>query len=140
MITLIVFAKVKPGCREELLETGRVLFNELSKEPTFLDAWLHTTEDDPDLIVVYERWNETKESFVRDLLPKLSHAMWAGSVCGLVAVKRGVTSKRGLLRCGVSSRSCTFRPSASRSSRGLSPARSSFRSAKTTDGLGSLIG
>jgi hypothetical protein len=70
MITLIVFAKVKPGCREELLETGRVLFNELSKEPTFLDAWLHTTEDDPDLIVVYERWNETKESFVRDLLPK----------------------------------------------------------------------
>ena len=70
MIILIVFAKVKPGCREELLETGRVLFNELSKEPTFLEAWLHATEDDPDLIVVYERWNETKESFVRDLLPK----------------------------------------------------------------------
>ncbi len=70
MITLIVFARVKPGTREELLETGRVLFDELSKEPTFLDAWLHTTEDDPDLIVVYERWNETQESFIRDLLPK----------------------------------------------------------------------
>ncbi len=70
MITLVVFARVKPGTREELLETGRVLFDEPSKEPTFLDAWLHTTEDDPDLIVVYERWNETKESFIRNLLPK----------------------------------------------------------------------
>ena len=31
---------------------------------------VHATEDDPDLIVLYERWNETKESFVRDVLPK----------------------------------------------------------------------
>jgi quinol monooxygenase YgiN len=70
VITLIVFAKVKPGAREELLETGRVLFDELAKQPTFLDAWLHASKDDPDLIVVYERWNETKDSFIRDVLPR----------------------------------------------------------------------
>ncbi len=40
MITLNVFVKVKPEGREELLEVGRVLFEELSKQPTFLDAWL----------------------------------------------------------------------------------------------------
>jgi len=70
MITLNVFVKVKPEGREELLEAGRVLFEELAKQPTFLDAWLCTTEEEPDLIVVYERWNETKESFVQNLLPK----------------------------------------------------------------------
>ena len=70
MITLIVFVRVKTGAREELLEAGRVLFDKLAKESTFLDAWLHTAKDDPDLIVIYERWNETKESFMRDLLPR----------------------------------------------------------------------
>src|SRR6266581_6773909 len=70
MITLNVFVKVKPEGREELLEAGRVLFEELAKQPTFLDAWLCTTEEESDLIVVYERWNETKESFVQNLLPK----------------------------------------------------------------------
>jgi hypothetical protein len=70
MITLNVFVKVKPEGREELLEAGRVLFEELAKQPTFLDAWLCTSEEEPDLIVVYERWNETKESFVQNLLPK----------------------------------------------------------------------
>ena len=70
MITLNIFITVKPGGREELLEALRVLFEELAKEPTFLDAWLSTTEEEPDLIVVYERWNETRESFVQNLLPK----------------------------------------------------------------------
>ncbi len=70
MITLIVFVKVKPGHREELPEAGRVLFDELAKEATFLDAWLHTTEEEPNLIVVYERWKETKESFEQNLFPK----------------------------------------------------------------------
>jgi quinol monooxygenase YgiN len=70
MITLNVFVRVKPEYREELLEAGRALFDELAKERTFLEAWIHTAVDQPDLIVVYERWNETKESFVQNVLPK----------------------------------------------------------------------
>ena len=69
-ITLNVEIRVKPEGREELLEALRVLFNELSQEPTFAEAWLHTTEDEPDLIVVFEQWRETKASFVRDVLSK----------------------------------------------------------------------
>ena len=33
MITLNVFVRVKPEHREELLEVGRALFDELAKEP-----------------------------------------------------------------------------------------------------------
>ena len=61
---------MKSEHREELLEVGRALFDELAKEPTFIDAWINTAVDHPDLIVVYERWNETKESFVKKILPK----------------------------------------------------------------------
>ncbi len=38
MLALNVFVRVKHGGREELLEAVRVLFDELAKEPTFLDA------------------------------------------------------------------------------------------------------
>jgi quinol monooxygenase YgiN len=64
MITLNVEIRVKPEGREELLGALRDLFDELSKESTFMGAWLHTTEEEPDLIEVTEQWNETRESFV----------------------------------------------------------------------------
>jgi hypothetical protein len=70
MITLNLQIKVKPGGREQFLEALRALFDHLAQEQSFVDAWVNTTEDDPDLIVVYERWKETKESFIRDILPK----------------------------------------------------------------------
>jgi hypothetical protein len=70
MLALNVFVRVKLEGREELLEAVRVLFDELAKEATFLDAWVHTSVEEPDLIVIYERWKETKESFERELLPK----------------------------------------------------------------------
>src|SRR5256886_16870938 len=73
MITLNVFVRVQPEHREELLEVGRTLFDQLAKEPTFIDAWVNTAIDQPDLIVVYERWNETKESFVQNVLSKPSY-------------------------------------------------------------------
>ena len=44
MITLNLKLRVKPDGREELIEALRVLFDELSKRPTFVDAWLHTTQ------------------------------------------------------------------------------------------------
>ena len=69
MITLNVFVRVKPEHREELLEVGRTLFDALAKEPTFIDAWINAAVDQPDLVVVYERWNETKESFVQNIIP-----------------------------------------------------------------------
>lgn len=46
MITLNIFVKVKPEGREELLEAGRMLFEELAKQPTFFDAWLCTSEEE----------------------------------------------------------------------------------------------
>lgn len=70
MITLNVHVRVKPEAREELLETGRRLFEELAREPTFVDARLSASVDDPELVVVYERWDETKESFTQNILPK----------------------------------------------------------------------
>ncbi len=76
MITLNVFVRVKPEHREDLLEVGRTLFAALAKEPTFIDAWINADVDHPDLVVVYERWNETKESFMQSILPKPYYASY----------------------------------------------------------------
>jgi len=67
MITLNVEIRAKPEGREELLEALRVLFEELAKKPNFVSAGVHTTEEEPNLIVVFEQWNETREAFVREL-------------------------------------------------------------------------
>ncbi|WP_197525716.1 antibiotic biosynthesis monooxygenase family protein [Pseudobythopirellula maris] len=64
-----VFVTAKPGFRDRFIEAGRSLFEELAKQPTFIDARLHASADEPDLVVVYERWNETKESFIANILP-----------------------------------------------------------------------
>ena len=69
MLTLNLFVRVKPEYREELLEAGRLLFEELAKQPTFIQGRVHTSEEEPDLIVVYEQWRETKDSFQQNILP-----------------------------------------------------------------------
>ena len=50
MLALNVFVRVKLEGREELLEALRALFDELAKEPTFLDAWVHTSMEEPDSV------------------------------------------------------------------------------------------
>jgi hypothetical protein len=74
MITLNVFVRVNPEHREELLALARTLFDTLAKESTFIDAWINPAVDQSDLVVVYERWNETKESFVQKILPNPFYA------------------------------------------------------------------
>jgi hypothetical protein len=70
MITLHILVRVRPEAREELLDAARKLFVELAQEPTFVDASLSTSEDEPDLIVIFERWNESRDSFLQNIIPK----------------------------------------------------------------------
>ena len=67
MIMLNVEIRAKPEGREELLEALRALFDELSREATFRGASVHTTDEEPDLIVVFEQWDESREVFVWEL-------------------------------------------------------------------------
>lgn len=53
------------------MRLGHTLFDALAKEPTVIDAWINAAIDQCDLIVVYERWTETKESFVQNILQNL---------------------------------------------------------------------
>jgi quinol monooxygenase YgiN len=77
MITLHILIRVKPEAREELLEAARILFEELARQPTFIDASLGTSEEEPDLIVISERWNESRESFLRNILPNPCYQPYA---------------------------------------------------------------
>ena len=49
-LTLNVEIRVAPAGREELLRSLRSLFDEIARRPAFLDATVHTSEDEPDPI------------------------------------------------------------------------------------------
>jgi quinol monooxygenase YgiN len=87
-LTLTVEIRVEPAGREELLESLRVLFDELRREPTFVDAAVHTAEDEPDLIVVIERWRETKESFLRDRMKNPAYGPFLATFARVGGIKR----------------------------------------------------
>jgi quinol monooxygenase YgiN len=64
-ITLIVNFRVGESIRSEFLASLQELFTHIVKEPTFVEASLIQHARDRDIIVNYEVWNETPDSFMQ---------------------------------------------------------------------------
>lgn len=60
-IKFITNAENKEAFKQILIE----LFNEISKEPGFVNAVLHEGIQKPEEILVYETWNETADHFLK---------------------------------------------------------------------------
>ncbi len=64
-IILIVNFRVGASIRLEFLASLQEVFTHIVKEPTFVEASLIEDARDPDIIVNYEVWDETPESFMQ---------------------------------------------------------------------------
>ena len=64
-ITLIVTFRVGESIRREFLAGLQELFTHIVEEPTFVEASLIQDARDPNIIVNYEVWDETPESFMQ---------------------------------------------------------------------------
>ena len=64
-ITLIVTFRVARSVRSRFLASMQELFTYIVNEPTFVEASLIQDARDPDIIVNYEVWEETPESFMQ---------------------------------------------------------------------------
>jgi len=69
-IVLIVRFRVKANSRTLLEEKLKEVFDLLRDEDTFLNATLHRDIEDPEQLLVYEVWQETRESFLTNQMPK----------------------------------------------------------------------
>lgn len=63
--TIIVRFPVKPGKHKEFLVELRKLLEKLRQEKTFVEAKIHQDLDDPSIIVFYETYSESRESFLK---------------------------------------------------------------------------
>ena len=69
-ITLIVNFRVGEPIRSEFLASLQELFSHVVREPTFVKASLIQDARDPDVIVNYEVWKETPESFMQNQITR----------------------------------------------------------------------
>lgn len=63
--TIIVRFPVKPEKNEEFQVELHKLLEGLQKEDTFLEARVHYTLDEPNIIILYETYRESRESFLK---------------------------------------------------------------------------
>ncbi|MGJ3247351.1 MAG: putative quinol monooxygenase [Elainellaceae cyanobacterium] len=62
--TVIVRFPVQPEKREEFQTKFNQLLDGLRQEPTFIEARVHQDLDDPNIIVFYETYRESRASFL----------------------------------------------------------------------------
>jgi len=63
--SIIVRFPVKPEKHEEFQVELRKLLEGLQQEDTFLEARIHNDLDDPNIVVFYETYRESRQSFLK---------------------------------------------------------------------------
>ena len=69
-ITLVVRFRMDESVKEEFVAKLRALFLQIMKEEMFIEASLIQDARDPEIILNYEVWNESPESFMKDQMSK----------------------------------------------------------------------
>ena len=69
-ITLVVRFRMEESVKEQFVAKLRDIFTHIVKEETFVEASLIQDARDPEIILNYEVWNESSESFMKDQMSK----------------------------------------------------------------------
>ena len=69
-ITLVVRFRMEESMKEQFVAKLRDIFTHIVKEETFVEASLIQDARDPEIILNYEVWNESPESFMKDQMTK----------------------------------------------------------------------
>jgi quinol monooxygenase YgiN len=69
-ITLVVRFRMEASVKEQFVAKLRDIFTHIVKEETFVEASLIQDARDPEIILNYEVWNESPESFMKDQMSK----------------------------------------------------------------------
>ena len=69
-ITLVVRFRMEESMKEQFVAKLRDIFTHIVKEETFVEASLIQDARDPEIILNYEVWNESPESFMKEQMSK----------------------------------------------------------------------
>ncbi|MGU7785065.1 putative quinol monooxygenase [Burkholderia sp. PU8-34] len=87
-ISFIVHLPGKPEAREELYSSLVKVLDEMSKEPDFVNTYLHRSADDPDTLVLYETWECSAQYFMDYHLTRSYRVDYEGKLNSLLKADR----------------------------------------------------
>jgi quinol monooxygenase YgiN len=82
-ITLVVRFCMKESAKKEFTAKMRDIFTHIVKEKTFVQASLVQDMRDPKNILIYEVWNESPESFMKNQMTRAYRAEFEKMIVGL---------------------------------------------------------
>jgi len=89
-VSFVVSLPMKPDQKER----GRAMLMDvvtaMSREPDFINTWVHEKQDDPDVIVLYETWACSKDDFISTHLSKPYRLAYEASLADLLAADRQI--------------------------------------------------
>ncbi len=88
-VVLIVRFRVKATSRTLLVEKLVEVFETIRHEDTFVNATLHEDIEDPEKLLVYEVWQESRESFMLNQFPKPYRAAFERAILDLKVERTG---------------------------------------------------
>ncbi|GAB7129033.1 hypothetical protein JCM19000A_35410 [Silvimonas sp. JCM 19000] len=84
-IVLLIRFETRPGQRDLFVERLASLVKTMSHETDFVNAVLHTNLDEPDVVVIYETWRGTRETWLQQELPRPYRLSYENELAQLVA-------------------------------------------------------
>ncbi|TFW16797.1 putative quinol monooxygenase [Duganella callida] len=89
-LTFIVHLPAKPERYAELEAAVRQVLTDMSHEPDFLECTLHRSQQDPNVLVVYESWSCSREHFLQHHLPRAYRADFERQLPDRLAAERRI--------------------------------------------------
>lgn len=86
-IVLIVRFYVNAASKPLFQEKLKQLFEHISREHTFVNASLQEDIEHPEQLLVYELWQETRESFLKNQMTKSYRSAFERAILSLKVVR-----------------------------------------------------
>jgi quinol monooxygenase YgiN len=87
-VAFVVRLPGKPEARDALYSSLTAVLDEMSKEPDFVNTYLHRSADDPDTLVVYETWACSAQYFMDHHLKKPYRVDYEGKLKDFLKAER----------------------------------------------------
>ena len=89
-VAFTVTLHVKPGREAEFLDLLAPVLDAMRHEPSFINAVLHRSPDDPTLFMIYETWTD-RDELVQVQIPRDYRQAYIAALPDLLRQERGVT-------------------------------------------------
>ncbi|WP_395672314.1 putative quinol monooxygenase [Inquilinus sp.] len=89
-VAIIVTLHVKPGREAEFLDLLAPVLDAMRHEPSFINAVLHRSPDDPTLFMIYETWAD-RDELVQVQIPRAYRQAYVAALPDVLRQERGVS-------------------------------------------------